>query len=69
MAERIPDRFREGRFGRDVLEHLGQPRLQFLHERFALGLAGCKPYLGAGSPDELVQGHHPHGRQLIFSAL
>src|ERR1700730_16237131 len=54
MAQRIIDGLRKWGFGRDVLEHLGQPRLQFRHQRPGLVLASSQSYLGARAPDTFL---------------
>ena len=54
MAQRIVDGLRKWGFGRDVLEHFGQPHLQFRHQRPSLVLASSQSYFGARAPDTLL---------------
>src|ERR1700730_8341635 len=56
MAPRIVDGLRKWGFGRDVLEHSGQPHLQFRHQRPGLVLASSQSYLGARAPDTFLDG-------------
>src|SRR5229473_3201831 len=56
MTQRIVDGLSKWGLGRDVLAHLGQPHLEFRHQRPGLVLASSQSYLGARAPDTFLDG-------------
>ena len=56
VPERVADRHRQRRLHRQLGEQFGQPALQRLHQRLALGLAHRQPLLGGAAADAFLDG-------------